>query len=111
MDREQILKIYADFAQVEQDESIKAGWNLTNNILVRPLINLFNGEHGALDWRKFITQTAQDKDRAGSVRLVILDSVEYFRGINGEALLTINGERVVKPSYIQAKYVAHKQNM
>jgi hypothetical protein len=55
MDRESILKIYADFAQVEQDESIKAGWNLTNNILVRPLINLFNGEHGALDWRKFIT--------------------------------------------------------
>ena len=55
MNRESILMIYADFAQIEQDESIKAGWNLTNNILVRPLINLFNSEHGALEWRKFIT--------------------------------------------------------
>jgi len=102
------LKIYADFAQIEQDESIKAGWNLTNNILVRPLINLFNGEHGALDWRKLITQTAQDKSRAGSVRQVILDSVEHFRSINGEALLTINGERVVKPSHILAQYTVNK---
>ena len=40
--REQLLKTYAEFVQLEQDKQIAKGRKpLSNTILVRPLINLF----------------------------------------------------------------------
>lgn len=97
--REFIIRNYADFAQKEQDESIEAGWNLTNGILIRPLINLFNGEYGSGDYRKFITINSADKKNAGQCKKVILETLEYFKTINNESLQTINGKKIIKPAW------------
>lgn len=64
MTREEILRNYADFAQVEQDKAVESGYHLTNNILVRPLINLFSGEYEGAKFRGNLTSTAADKSKA-----------------------------------------------
>jgi hypothetical protein len=64
MTREEILRNYADFAQQEQDAAVKTGHHLTNNILIRPLINLFSGEYEGAKFRGQLTSTAADKSNA-----------------------------------------------
>ena len=64
MTREEILRNYADFAQQEQDAAVKTGYHLTNNILIRPLINLFSGEYEGAKFRGHLTSTAADKSNA-----------------------------------------------
>ena len=59
--REEILKEYAAWAQLEQTKSIESGYNLTNNVLVKPLINLFAGEFENRKWRRVLTELAADK--------------------------------------------------
>ena len=52
--REEIIMEYAEFAQNEQNKEIEKGKGLSNTILVRPIINFFQGEFKGADFRKQI---------------------------------------------------------
>lgn len=86
MTREAILRDYAEFATIEQIEAQKSGYNLTNAILIRPLIYLFNGEWAGGDWRRIITELSTQKKHGNKVRDVILEAIEQFKLLNDEAL-------------------------
>lgn len=97
--REEILRDYADFVQKEQDAAQKIGWNLTNNILIRPLIHLFTGEFEGAKFRGQLTSTAADKSNVNQVKKVILQTLEAFKSINPEAMMSRNGVKVIKPAW------------
>ena len=95
--REEILKEYAAWAQIEQTKSIESGYNLTNNVLVKPLINLFAGEFENRKWRRVLTELAADKKQnAGRVEWVINETIRQFGELNDEALQKRNGEKVTR---------------
>jgi len=99
MTREEILRNYADFAQQEQDAATETGYHLSNNILIRPLINLFSGEYEGAKFRGQLTSTAAQKSNTNQVRTVILQTLEDFKKINPEAMATCNGAKIIKPSW------------
>ena len=43
--REQIILQYAEFAEEEQKKDLERGINLSNNILVKPLVFIFMDEY------------------------------------------------------------------
>jgi hypothetical protein len=59
---------------------------LTNNILIRPLINLFSGEHEGAKYRGFITSEAAKKENTNEVKKVILNTLELYKTLHPEAL-------------------------
>jgi len=56
---------YADFAQEMQDSEEARGGKIANTILIRPIINLFNGEYKGADFRKKANEMAQKKQYLG----------------------------------------------
>ena len=54
MTREEILLDYAEYAQKEQNYMRSKGQQLTNYVLIRPILNIFHGEHMANVWRNKI---------------------------------------------------------
>ena len=68
--------------------------------MCRPLINLFVGEYKGADFKKKINQMAAGKTYKGRVGELIRDALDLYREWNPEALATVNGERVVKPSWL-----------
>ena len=68
-------------------------------MLVKPLINLFAGEYDGGKFRGFLTKEAARKENAKKAEKVILEALEYYRGLHPEALETRNGVKVVKPSW------------
>lgn len=66
---------------------------------MRPLIFLFAGEHEGAKFRHFMTTEAIKKESVGKARKVILDTIEYYRTLHPEALETINGIRMERPSW------------
>jgi hypothetical protein len=101
MNREQIMRDYADFCEIEQKTAESHNYHLSNSILIRPLITFFATEHEGAKYRGFLTSEATRKDR--TAKQVILDTIEYYRGLNPEALETVNGVKVVKPSWMLLK--------
>ena len=107
--RREAMTAYADFAQQMQDEEAARGGKLSNTILMRPLINLFCGEFKGADFRKYTNQMAASKEYQGRIKDLILHSIEYYHGINFEALDKRNGERQVKPTHIMLEELALKE--
>lgn len=66
---------------------------------------MFATEFEGGKWRGFLTNEAAKKENAGNVRKVILDTLEYYKKLNPEALQTINGVKVCKPAW----QIAHEE--
>lgn len=56
--RADILSRYADFAEQEQEKARTNNWVLPNNVLIRPIINLFSGEFESTKYRALIFEEA-----------------------------------------------------
>ena len=95
--REQILLDYADFAQREQDEEMDKGLYIQNSVLVKPLTNFFSGEFDGGAYRKLIGEKSIEKAYKGRVRDVILETMDFYKQRNPQALQTINSQVVVRP--------------
>jgi tRNA-dihydrouridine synthase A len=101
MNREEILEKYAAYCQNEQDTwaARENPENIPNSIFIRPIINLFSGEFEGGLFRKTLNQKALDHAHyKGKISDVILETLEYYKGINPEALVAVNGKRIVRPS-------------
>lgn len=72
---------------------------MTCNVLVKPLIHLFAGEFESGKWRQKLTLLAADKTNECMVEKVILESLEYFKLLNPEALLCKRGQKIVRPAW------------
>jgi len=77
--REQVLLQYADFVQNEQDIVVAKGQRLSNTILIRPIINFFQGEYKGADFRKRIGIQATRPEYQGKVKQLIIDELESYR--------------------------------
>jgi hypothetical protein len=75
------------------------GFKLTCNVLVKPLIHLFAGEFESAKWRQKLTLEAADKANECKVEKVIIETLEYFKELNPEALLCKNGKRIERPAW------------
>ena len=75
------------------------GVNLSNNVLIRPLITLFATEYMGVQWRKMICDTAANKQNAGQIKKVITEVVAQFKEMNPEGLAARNGQTVIKPKW------------
>ena len=82
---------------------------MSNTILVRPLINLFNGEFKGADFRKKLNVMATQPEYKNKVKQLILDSIKMYAEINHEALDTVNGIKVVRPSRVVEEELLVKQ--
>ena len=83
------------------NEFKKTGKFCSNTIMIRPLINLFVGEYKGSEFRKVFNQMAIQQKYKGNVKLLIGDAIKYYEEFNPEALKTVNGERVYKPTHIK----------
>ena len=79
MSREEICLNYADFAQAEQDKAWNKGIKLSSNILVKPLVYLFQEEYQGGKWRKLVTGIASVKDNKGKIKKVILEIIDQYK--------------------------------
>jgi len=50
------------------------------------LISLFAGEHDGSKYRAFLTSEAAKKSNDNQIKKVILDTLEYYKKLNPEAL-------------------------
>ena len=66
--------------------------------MIRPLINLFSGEYKGADYRKLMNESASKPEYKHNVKQLIIDGIEYYRSVNYEALESINGDRVWRPT-------------
>lgn len=98
--REDLIRAYAEYAQKEQDEAPDLNEYIPNTLLIKPLIHLFNSEYEGGAYRKFLTEAAINKQYKGKIEEVLLDSMEYYRNINPEALVTKNGIKVLRPGIL-----------
>lgn len=76
------------------------GEKIPNSVLVKPLINLFSGEYEGGKYRRKLGEKANDKAFKGQVKQVLMETLDYYREINPEGLETINGDKVIRPSYL-----------
>jgi hypothetical protein len=98
--REEIIRDYAEYAQKEQQAAPDHGEYIPNSLLIKPLINLFTGEYEGGSFRKTLVKNSSNKalykDR---VKECILDTLEFYRALNPEALDARNGQRIIRPSF------------
>ena len=94
-----LIQDYAEYAQSEQDLDASRGIQLSNNILIRPIIALFTTEFQGVQWRKMICDTAANKQNVGQIKKVITEVVTKFKELNPEALAARNGDKILKPSW------------
>ena len=52
---------------------------------MKPIIHLFSGEYEGGAYRRYLSDIAIDKKYKNKVKDVIIDAMEYFKGINPEA--------------------------
>ena len=95
--REQIILQYAEFAEEEQKKDLERGINLSNNILVKPLVFIFMDEYQGAKWRKIINGLAADKKNKGQIKQVIQMAVEQYKKINPDGMACRNGEKFLHP--------------
>lgn len=100
MNREQMILDYAEYAQKQQDYEQKKYGKSSNTIMCRPLINMFVGEYKGADFKKKLNQMAAGKTYKGRVGQLIKDALAMYKEQNPEALQTVNGVKVIKPSWI-----------
>ena len=91
--REEIIRLYADFAQREHDALVEKGDRIANRSMVVPLLNLFAGEWKGAQFRKQLNVWACLPKYAGKIKELILDALEFYRSVNPLALTTRNGEK------------------
>lgn len=106
--REEIILEYSDYAQAIMDEEIAKHGSCSNTIMCRPIINMFVGEYKGAQFKRSLMNKSREADYKGKVKLVINDSLAWYKTQNPEALVTINGEKVIKPSWILAAHEADK---
>ena len=87
------------FAQKEQTKEYANGFKLTCNVLVKPIIHLFAGEYKSADWRQRLTVAAADKQNECQVGRVIVETVDFFKALNPEAMQCKHGEKIIKPAW------------
>lgn len=99
---------YADYAQEIMDTEIAKYGKCSNTIMCRPIINMFVGEYKGAEFKRKLMNASKGKEYIGKVKSVITDTLAWYKTENPEALATINGEKVVKPSWILAAQEADK---
>eukprot|EP00347_Sterkiella_histriomuscorum_P020914 403335975 len=114
--REEIILDYAEYAQREQDQGLDRGERIPNPLLVKPVINIFSGEYEGGKFRKCLSDNAIKKIYKGKVKEVLLETLEYYKEINPEGVATINGDKVIRPSYLtnialQVQYQKQQQQL
>ena len=77
---------------------MEKGIRLPNSVMMKPLTYLFANEYEGGKFRKYMTEKGLDKAYKYNIKKVLLDTMEYYREINPEALYTVNGEKVIRPS-------------
>jgi hypothetical protein len=53
---------------------------------MRPIIFLFNLEYEGANYRKFLTERALTPENKGRFETVIDETLEYYKGVNPDAL-------------------------
>lgn len=78
---------------------------------------MFVGEYKGSEFKKKINQMAAAKQYKGRVGDLIVDALNFYKEHNSEALATVNGEKVIKPSWLleaqeqdRIKYQMEKEN-
>ena len=100
MNREDMILAYAEYAQKEMDQEIAKTGRCSTTIMCRPIINMFVGEYKGAEFKKKVNQMASGKEYKGRVGQLLIDALAWYKEHNAEALQTVNGVKVVKPSWL-----------
>jgi hypothetical protein len=78
---------------------LESGEYIPNTLLIKPVIHMFSGEYESGLYRKCLVEAANNLEKYKSkIQNVILDSVDFYRTVNPEAMECRNGKRIVRPS-------------
>ena len=74
------------------------GEYIPNSLFIKPIINLFSHEYEGGAYRKCLTEKSLDHaNYRGKIGKVILETLEYYRGINSESVESRNWVKILRP--------------
>jgi len=69
---------------------------------------MFVGEYKGAEFKRKLMNKSKEAAYLGKVGDIIKDTLAWYKTENPEALATINGEKVIKPSWLLAAQEADK---
>ena len=78
---------------------MEKGVKIPNSVLMKPLVFLFSNEFEGGSYRKFMTEQAHKKENKSKIKQVLTETLEFYKKINPQGLATVNGEKIIRPSY------------